>query len=146
MQVLIRDVSERRAVERMKDELLSVLGHELRTPLTSIRGSLGLLDGGVLGPLSPRGQRMMRIAVTNTDRLIRLLNDVLDVERMQAGRLVLERRPCAAAELVELAVAEMRGLAGRGTPGDSREPPAVEVPNERLRTRPRCSRECGHAH
>jgi PAS domain S-box-containing protein len=113
VQVLIRDVSERRAVERMKDELLSVLGHELRTPLTSIRGSLGLLDGGVLGPLSPRGQRMVSIAVSNTDRLIRLLNDVLDVERMQAGRLVLELRPHAAGELIELAVAEMRGLAER---------------------------------
>jgi len=113
VQVLIRDVSERRAVERMKDELLSVLGHELRTPLTSIRGSLGLLDGGVLGPLSPRGQRMISIAVSNTDRLIRLLNDVLDVERMQAGRVVLELRPHLACELIELAVAEMRGLAER---------------------------------
>jgi PAS domain S-box-containing protein len=113
VQVLIRDVSERRAVERMKDELLSVLGHELRTPLTSIRGSLGLLDGGVLGPLSARGQRMISIAVSNTDRLIRLLNDVLDVERMQAGRLVLEPRLCQAAELIELAVGEMRGLAER---------------------------------
>jgi len=113
VQVLIRDVSERRAVERMKDELLSVLGHELRTPLTSIRGSLGLLDGGVLGPLSPRGQRMIEIAVSNTDRLIRLLNDVLDVERMQAGRLVLELQPHSAGDLIELAVAEMRGLAER---------------------------------
>ncbi len=115
VQVLIRDVSERRAVERMKDELLSVLGHELRTPLTSIRGSLGLLDGGVLGPLSPRGKRMISIAVSNTDRLIRLLNDVLDVERMQAGRLVLEPRLCLAAELIELTVGEMRGLAERAS-------------------------------
>jgi PAS domain S-box-containing protein len=113
VQMLIRDVSDRRAVERMKDELLSVLSHELRTPLTSIRGSLGLLDGGVLGPLSTRGQRMIGIAVRNTDRLIRLLNDVLDVERMQAGRLVLEPRLCPVAELIELAVAEMRGLAER---------------------------------
>jgi len=113
VQMLIRDVGERRAVERMKDELLSVLGHELRTPLTSIRGSLGLLESGLLGPLSPRGQRMVGIAVSNTDRLIRLLNDVLDVERMQAGRLLMEVRPRLAAELVELAVAEMRGLAER---------------------------------
>jgi len=113
VQMLIRDVGERRAVERMKDELLSVLGHELRTPLTSIRGSLGLLESGLLGPLSPRGQRMVCIAVSNTDRLIRLLNDVLDVERMQAGRLLIEPRPRLAAELVELAMAEMRGLAER---------------------------------
>jgi signal transduction histidine kinase len=72
-----------------------------------------LLEGGVLGPLSPRGQRMMSIAVSNTDRLIRLLNDVLDVERMQAGRLVLEPRLCQAPELIELAVGEMHGLAER---------------------------------
>jgi PAS domain S-box-containing protein len=113
VQVLIRDVGERRAVERMKDELLSVLGHELRTPLTSLRGSLGLLEGGVLGPLSTRGQRMIGIAVNNADRLIRMLNDVLDLERMQAGRLLLDMRPHDAADLIDLAVAEMRGQADR---------------------------------
>jgi PAS domain S-box-containing protein len=113
VQVLIRDVGERRAVERMKDELLSVLGHELRTPLTSIRGSLGLLEGGVVGPLSTRGRRLIGIAVSNADRLIRMLNDILDLERMQAGRLVLQIRPRDAADLIDLAVAEMRGVAGR---------------------------------
>jgi signal transduction histidine kinase len=113
VQVLVRDVSERKAMERMKDELLSIVSHELRTPLTSIRGSLGLLAGGVLGDLPPLGQRMLHVAVSNADRLIRLLNDVLDLERMRAGRLILELKPYSAAVAVEHAVSEMRGLAER---------------------------------
>jgi signal transduction histidine kinase len=113
VQILIRDVGERKAVERMKDELLSVVSHELRTPLTSIRGALGLLAGGVLGPLPGKGQRMVEIAVNNADRLIRLLNDMLDLERMRAGRTLLDLRSCDVAELVEQAAAEMRGLADR---------------------------------
>jgi PAS domain S-box-containing protein len=113
IQVLLRDVSDRKAVERMKDELISVISHELRTPLTSIRGSLGLLAGGVLGALPTKGQRMLDIAVNNADRLIRLLNDVLDLERMRAGRILMERRVCDLADVVEQAQAEMRGLAAR---------------------------------
>jgi len=113
VQVLVRDVGERRAMERMKDELLSMVSHELRTPLTSIRGSLGLLAGGVLGTLPARGQRMLDIAVSNADRLMRLLNDVLDLERMRAGRLTLDLRPCDVSHMVDQAVAEMRGMAER---------------------------------
>ena len=67
------DITERKAVEQMKDQFVSLVSHELRTPLTSIRGSLGLLAGGVLGPLPERGQRMLEIAVTNTERLLRLI-------------------------------------------------------------------------
>lgn len=112
-QLVIRDVGERRAVERMKDELLSIVSHELRTPLTSLRGSLGLLAAGLLGQIPARGQRMLEVAVSNADRLIRLLNDVLDLERMRAGRLTLELRPHAAVDLIEQAIAEMRGSAER---------------------------------
>ena len=112
-QLVIRDVGERRAVERMKDELLSILSHELRTPLTSLRGSLGLLAAGLLGQIPARGQRMLEVAVSNADRLIRLLNDVLDLERMRAGRLSFELRPHAAVDLVEQAITETRALADR---------------------------------
>jgi PAS domain S-box-containing protein len=113
LQVMIRDIGERKAVERMKDELLSIVSHELRTPLTSIRGALGLLAGGVLGALPPTGQRMLDIAVANSDRLIRLLNDVLDLERMRAGQVTLKPIACQAAELVQAAAAEIRVLAER---------------------------------
>jgi signal transduction histidine kinase len=67
--VTFTDITERRQVERIKDEFVSVVGHELRTPLTSIRGSLGLMAGGVFGELDEQGKRMLDIAVSNTDRL-----------------------------------------------------------------------------
>lgn len=109
--VMFRDVTERRAIDRMKDEFVSVVSHELRTPLTSLRGALGLLQGGLLGEAEPTAQRMVHIAVRSTDRLIRLINDILDVERIAAGKLILHRQAWPAADLVDRAVGEMRGLA-----------------------------------
>lgn len=99
-----QDITERREVERAKDEFISVVSHELRTPLTSIRGSLGLLASGVLGPLPEKGQRMVDIAVQNTDRLGRLINDILDIERIDSGTSDMDPRPCDAAELIRRAI------------------------------------------
>jgi PAS domain S-box-containing protein len=109
--VLFRDVTEQRALDKMKDEFVSVVSHELRTPLTSVRGALGLLQGGLLADAPPKAQRMITIAVESTDRLIRLINDILDVERIAAGSLAANRRECSADDLVGRAVGEMRGLA-----------------------------------
>jgi signal transduction histidine kinase len=95
--------AELRESERLKDEFISVVGHELRTPLTSIRGSLGLLQAGLLGELPHDASEMVDLAVTNTDRLVRLINDVLDIERMDAGRMELELVPVKASELVRQA-------------------------------------------
>jgi signal transduction histidine kinase len=95
--------AELRESERLKDEFISVVGHELRTPLTSIRGSLGLLQAGLLGELPHEAGEMVALAVTNTDRLVRLINDVLDIERMDAGRMELELVPVKASELVRQA-------------------------------------------
>ncbi|HXH38579.1 MAG TPA: histidine kinase dimerization/phospho-acceptor domain-containing protein, partial [Thermoanaerobaculia bacterium] len=89
--VMFRDVTERRAIERLKSEFVSTVSHELRTPLTSIRGALGLLSSGLLGPVAEKGQRMLEIAVSNTDRLVRLINDILDLERIESGRVELTR-------------------------------------------------------
>jgi signal transduction histidine kinase len=97
---LVRAQAALRESERLKDELLSVVGHELRTPLTSIRGSLGLLDGGVLGALPPEAANMVGVAVLNTDRLVRLIGDILDVERLRAGSVQLDLAAVDAAELV----------------------------------------------
>lgn len=94
------DITERREIERMKDEFVSVVGHELRTPLTSIRGSLGLMAGGVYGELSEDGRRMLEIAVTNTDRLVRLINEILDIERIESGRAPMVRRLCDLADIL----------------------------------------------
>jgi PAS domain S-box-containing protein len=97
---VFRDVSHRTEVERLQNEFVSVVSHELRTPMTSIRGSLGLLAGGAVGELSPAAQRMAVIATESTDRLIRLINDILDLERIESGAVVLDRAPSPAAQLI----------------------------------------------
>jgi len=91
--VVFRDVTERRAIERLKSEFVSTVSHELRTPLTSIRGALGLLSSGLLGQLQEKGQRMLEIAVNNTDRLVRLINDILDLERIGDGKVEMACAP-----------------------------------------------------
>ncbi len=83
----ILDVSERREVERLKKEFVSTVSHELRTPLTSIRGSLTLLSVGAMGALPEQAQKVVAIAERNTIRLIGLINDILDIEKLEAGKL-----------------------------------------------------------
>ena len=109
--LVFRDLTRRRQIERMKSEFVSVVSHELRTPLTSIHGSLTLLASGLLGPTTEKGNRMLEIAVTNTDRLIRLLNDILDVEKLDSGSMEIRRRPCNAGELIRNAADVMRPMA-----------------------------------
>jgi signal transduction histidine kinase/CheY-like chemotaxis protein len=109
--VVFRDVTQRREVDRMKNEFLSVVSHELRTPLTSIRGSLGLIASGALVELTPQAQRMVSIAVESSDRLTRLINDILDIERIQSGKLPMSLVPQEAAELLEATATEMSAFA-----------------------------------
>jgi PAS domain S-box-containing protein len=109
--VVFGDISERRAVERMKEEFVSVVSHELRTPLTSIRGSLGLLAGGAVGTLPPTAERMVRIALDNSDRLTRLINDILDMERIESGAIPMDFAVCDSAELVTTTVTALRPVA-----------------------------------
>jgi signal transduction histidine kinase len=104
-------IAERARIERAMSEFVSIVSHELRTPLTSLRGSLGLIDGGVAGELPPQMAQLMGIARSNTDRLVRLVNDMLDLTRIEAGRLDLQLRPLDPEDLVESAFAEIRGLA-----------------------------------
>lgn len=107
---ILRDISERRALEQAKDEFIATVSHELRTPLTSIRGSVGLLEAGALGAQPPEALEVLEIARHNADRLIRLVNDLLDLEKLQAGRMELELGPIQPRELVRLALAGVRGL------------------------------------
>jgi len=106
-----QDITERYELERAKDEFTSVVSHELRTPLTSIRGSLGLLESGVLGKLPAQGQRMVEIAVQNTDRLVRLINDILDIERINSGQIDMHPQSCDARELIDCACDAVASLA-----------------------------------
>jgi PAS domain S-box-containing protein len=105
------DISDQRAIDKMKDEFISVVSHEIRTPLTSIRGSLGLLASGLLATAPERAQRMLEIASTNADRLIRLVGDILDIERMQSGQVALEKTVCNPDEILQQAIDGMRSAA-----------------------------------
>lgn len=108
--VVFADVSEQAEIERSKDEFVSLVSHELRTPLTSLKGSLGLLSGGVFGRLPDEAQEMLAVAVTNTDRLVRLVNDILDLQRVDAGRLQLSMQSHLLAQLVHDSIANVIGL------------------------------------
>lgn len=84
---IVQDITEHKKIERMKNELISTVSHELRTPLTSIRGSLGLIVGGVAGELPPQVKALVDIAHKNSERLILLVNDILDMEKIEAGKM-----------------------------------------------------------
>jgi signal transduction histidine kinase/CheY-like chemotaxis protein len=102
---------DRAQVDLMKDEFLSIVSHELRTPLTSIRGALGLLAGGAIGELPEKGHRMIDIAAANTDRLVRLINDILDIERITSGKVTLDRREVEIGALIQGSVEVMKPMA-----------------------------------
>ena len=99
MVVAFQDVSERRRLDRMKDEFISTVSHELRTPLTSLRASLGLISSGALDKRPEKQRQMIEMAIGNCDRLVRLVNDILDFEKMESGRLALN---CVAVEATDL--------------------------------------------
>ncbi len=105
------NITDLQAVERLKDEFLSMVSHELRTPLSSLHGSLTLLATGRLGELKPQGARLLDIATRNTERLSRLVSDILDLERLESGKIALDKQPCDAADLINQAIATMTPMA-----------------------------------
>jgi PAS domain S-box-containing protein len=109
--VTFQDVTARRAVEQMKNEFISIVSHELRTPLTSIRGSLGLLASGLLLKFPEKADKMLKIAVENTDRLVRLINDILDIERLESGKVTIEQKELELADLMKGAADTMTAMA-----------------------------------
>jgi two-component system, OmpR family, sensor histidine kinase VicK len=109
--VTFKDITDRLAVERMKDQFISVVSHELRTPMTSIHGALSLLNSGLLDAQPQKAKRMLEIAVSNTERLVRLINDILDLERMESSYGTAVKQTCNMAQLMLQAVEEMQGMA-----------------------------------
>ena len=101
------DVSLRRRMEQMKTEFISTVSHELRTPLTAIRGALGMLIGGIAGQVSDEARPLLGIAHKNSERLVRLINDILDMEKLEAGRLRFDLRRCAVRPLLEQALSDL---------------------------------------
>lgn len=107
------DITESKKIEQMKTDFISTVSHELRTPLTSIRGSLGLLVGGAMGDLPENVLPLLEIAEKNSDRLVRLINDILDIEKIIAGKMPFTVRTYNMATLILDAVAANQGFAGQ---------------------------------
>ncbi|WP_088889900.1 PAS domain S-box protein [Leptolyngbya ohadii] len=107
----IQDITERQAIDRMKNEFISIVSHELRTPLTAIRGFLGLLDTGIYDKKPEKAKHMIGQALTNSDRLVRLVNDILDLERLSSGKVQIIEEACGAEDLMQRAAAGVQSLA-----------------------------------
>lgn len=95
-----RDISARKEVERIKEEFVSTVSHELRTPLTSLSGSLGLVYAGVAGNLPEKATELVSLAYRNSERLISLVNDILDMERLSAGHIEFKMAPVDLREML----------------------------------------------
>ncbi len=108
---LLTDITELKRVDRMKSEFVSTVSHELRTPLTSIRGSLGILAGGVAGPLSDKVRGFIDIAKDNCERLIRLINDILDMEKIESGKMTFQLQVFELMPLIEQTLQANEGFA-----------------------------------
>jgi signal transduction histidine kinase len=100
----MRHAIQRKQIENMKSEFISLISHELRTPLTSIHGSLGLLNGSVAGELPEKAAGLIRVAYRNSERLISLINDVLDIEKVDSGQMHYDPRSEAVSSLVSQAI------------------------------------------
>jgi len=111
--VAFTDVTERRRLDRMKDEFISTVSHELRTPLTSLRAALGLVASGALEKRPEKIPQMLDIALTNCDRLVRLVNDIVDFERIGSGTLPLHKSEWNAIDLLRRAMDPERSTASR---------------------------------
>ncbi len=104
------DITEQKQIE---NEFISLVSHELRTPLTSLMGSLDILTSGKLGELNEYGQKILTIAISSTERLIRLINDILDLERIQAGEILLQKKPCNVLDLCTQAIDSLDSMASQ---------------------------------
>ena len=106
-----RDITERKALDRMKDEFISIMNHELRTPLTSLQAAIQLLSTGKFGSLSKQGNRLLNIALIDSENLTHLVNDLLDIQRLESDKISMAKQTCNAAELMVQAEKVMEGIA-----------------------------------
>jgi PAS domain S-box-containing protein len=128
VQVAFIDITQRKNVDRMKNDFISTVSHELRTPLTSISGSLGLISAGMAGKVPDEANNLVKIANNNSDRLVRLINDILDIEKIESGRMEIELYLVQVWSLLEMAAESNRGFPERfgisieisGAPTDAR--------------------------
>ncbi len=106
---IYRDITERKIAEKAKSEFISTVSHELRTPLTSIKGALGLMEAGAGGELPAKATKLVSLANTNCDRLVLLVNDLLDLDKLSSGKIELKMEPLHLADLVKEAIEANHG-------------------------------------
>jgi len=109
----VQDITERQAIDRMKDELISIVSHELRTPLTAICGSLGLVATGIYDRKPEKAKRMIEMALIDSERLTRLIDRMLDIERLDSGSVQMVMEVCAAGDLMQRAVETIQAIAAQ---------------------------------
>jgi PAS domain S-box-containing protein len=125
--VAFTDTTERRALDRMKDEFISTVSHELRTPLTSLRAALGLVTGGALDDRPEKLRQMLEIATENTERLVRLVNDILDIERIKSGKAEPHSTFCSVDDLFRSATDQQQADAARAQVNITFDSDGIEV-------------------
>ena len=108
---IVRDITDRKRIETMKNEFISTVSHELRTPLTSIRGSLGLVSGGAVGEVPDKVKELLTIAGNNTERLLVLINDILDLQKIESGKMVFKFKIMDVMPLIEQSVENNKAYA-----------------------------------
>jgi signal transduction histidine kinase len=108
---IFRDVSTEREMARRVGEFYSSVSHELRTPLTSIRASLGLIEGGLAGEIPDKTAKLVHIARIESDRLVRMVNDILDIKKVESGKLELKYEDLCPKDLVDRTIETLRGMA-----------------------------------
>lgn len=109
--VAFQDISRLREVDRMKSEFVSIVSHELRTPLTSIRGSVQLVLDDPTAVANPEHQQLLQIALSNCERLVRIINDILDVAKIESGNITLHPKPVNVADIVRQSIQVVEGPA-----------------------------------
>ncbi len=106
-----RELQRRCELDSLKSEYVAMVSHELRSPLTSVRGAIGILSAGLVGPVNEKSAKLFNIALTNLDRMLRLVDDVLNLERMASGTASLQVQQCSLCSLVQHAIETMTPIA-----------------------------------
>jgi len=109
----IRDITEQKRIEKLKNEFVSTVSHELRTPLTSIRGSLGLVIGGALGEVPNKIFDLLKLADNNVHRLLSIINDILDIQKIESGMMDFSLKPVNLQSIIEQAIRDNIGYANQ---------------------------------
>jgi PAS domain S-box-containing protein len=107
----LSDITERKRISQLQSEFISVVSHELRTPITSVRGALALLDAGAAGVVTPAQLKLIQVAHRNSQRLVTLVNDILDMEKLMAGKMTMKQEFIDLTDLIDVAVEANNGYA-----------------------------------